>query len=103
MIRRPPRSTRKESSAASDVFKRQIVKRSACVGLNSLKFSLGNMKGDRSSSLGRVKSEVDAVYSFQNTMLDRLIQHLNETKKMPIITKAAVSYTHLTLPTICSV
>ena len=25
MIRRPPRSTRKESSAASDVYKRQIV------------------------------------------------------------------------------
>ncbi|WP_460366127.1 hypothetical protein [Staphylococcus aureus] len=25
MIRRPPRSTRKESSAASDVYKRQVV------------------------------------------------------------------------------
>ncbi|WP_460365995.1 hypothetical protein [Staphylococcus aureus] len=25
MIRRPPRSTRKESSAASDVYKRQII------------------------------------------------------------------------------
>lgn len=41
-----------------------------------------------SDSLSRVRSEVDAVYSFQNVMLDRLIQHLNETKKMSIVTKA---------------
>ncbi|WP_460366229.1 hypothetical protein, partial [Staphylococcus aureus] len=30
MIRRPPRSTRKESSAASDVYKRQSAQRTAC-------------------------------------------------------------------------
>ncbi|WP_460366185.1 hypothetical protein, partial [Staphylococcus aureus] len=32
MIRRPPRSTRKESSAASDVYKRQDLDRVSIVG-----------------------------------------------------------------------
>ncbi|WP_460365908.1 hypothetical protein, partial [Staphylococcus aureus] len=34
MIRRPPRSTRKESSAASDVYKRQI-KKFMCIAIFS--------------------------------------------------------------------
>ena len=33
MIRRPPRSTPKPSSAASDVYKRQVVKHSSCFSM----------------------------------------------------------------------
>ena len=36
MIRRPPRSTRKESSAASDVYKRQVPRVVAIVTFESL-------------------------------------------------------------------
>ncbi|WP_460366241.1 hypothetical protein, partial [Staphylococcus aureus] len=36
MIRRPPRSTRKESSAASDVYKRQVLVVAARLALGSL-------------------------------------------------------------------
>ena len=39
MIRRPPRSTRKESSAASDVYKRQVM----AVGKAGIKLDLENL------------------------------------------------------------
>ena len=37
MIRRPPRSTRKESSAASDVYKRQVEKKFTQIELYNAK------------------------------------------------------------------
>ena len=38
MIRRPPRSTRNMSSAASDVYKRQLLDWRQCFGKNSMKY-----------------------------------------------------------------
>src|SRR5665811_1392286 len=39
MIRRPPRSTRVRSSAASDVYKRQFIERALALNLNQRIFS----------------------------------------------------------------
>ncbi|WP_460366297.1 hypothetical protein, partial [Staphylococcus aureus] len=39
MIRRPPRSTRKESSAASDVYKRQIDRRDLALAADPVSYT----------------------------------------------------------------
>eukprot|EP00826_Nyctotherus_ovalis_P049850 TRINITY_DN6051_c0_g1_i7.p1 TRINITY_DN6051_c0_g1~~TRINITY_DN6051_c0_g1_i7.p1 ORF type:complete len:102 (-),score=25.23 TRINITY_DN6051_c0_g1_i7:828-1109(-) len=76
MIRRPPRSTRKESSAASDVYKRQVLKKSSSpprvpllypisvdfrkatsnTFMNSLKFSANLFTASLYSSLSSILS-----------------------------------------------
>ena len=48
MIRRPPRSTRKESSAASDVYKRQLPVQASSLGRN---YSEWNLDGKLKSRL----------------------------------------------------
>ena len=38
--------------------------------------------------LKKTQSEVNTTYSFQNALLDKLIQHLTATKKMQIVSRA---------------
>eukprot|EP00825_Cyclidium_porcatum_P046350 TRINITY_DN7262_c0_g1_i2.p1 TRINITY_DN7262_c0_g1~~TRINITY_DN7262_c0_g1_i2.p1 ORF type:complete len:117 (-),score=26.45 TRINITY_DN7262_c0_g1_i2:68-418(-) len=86
MIRRPPRSTHCISSAASDVYKRQ---------LHDARPRLFISMGGHKSELGlrdKNSAYVSAILS-KNGFNRPVLQHGPRT----------VSYTHLTLPTICSV
>src|SRR5450756_3161099 len=96
MIRRPPRSTQSRSSAASDVYKRQVVPT--------------HHKGGRPCSQARWREYVDALLYITRTGCPwRALPHdftagwSAAHEHLTKWTRTAVSYTHLTLPTIYSV
>ena len=60
MIRRPPRSTRKESSAASDVYKRQITGEEKEIYLGDIIINLNKIKNKK--VLKNFKIEFDRLW-----------------------------------------
>src|SRR5450756_2886783 len=107
MIRRPPRSTQSRSSAASDVYKRQVYEIlidfvGRILGQNPALFASIQMNADRSvreafltqcAALVEIINANDSA-AFIATM-KRAAKHFGDAEP--------VSYTHLTLPTIYSV
>eukprot|EP00826_Nyctotherus_ovalis_P007924 TRINITY_DN1203_c0_g1_i9.p1 TRINITY_DN1203_c0_g1~~TRINITY_DN1203_c0_g1_i9.p1 ORF type:complete len:109 (-),score=26.58 TRINITY_DN1203_c0_g1_i9:57-350(-) len=93
MIRRPPRSTRKESSAASDVYKRQNYMK-----LLISEWSLLLKFISRGSFLMKGRS-----YKPRPQLILRVVElrryHLLLHGLRVHVYVVAVSYTHLTLPT----
>ena len=98
MIRRPPRSTLDRSSAASDVYKRQAVYRTAdldifdfdrCTGLFS---DPVNITIDDSNSLGGLAFSPNSRFLYVSSVLD-VYQY--DTEASDIASSMAVSYTHL--------
>ena len=82
MIRRPPRSTLDRSSAASDVYKRQVS--GSCIARVS--------KVGASTEIGKIGHSLENIVK-EKTPLQ--IQIRNFTGKMVIFGVIAVSYTHL--------
>ena len=82
MIRRPPRSTLDRSSAASDVYKRQI-----------LVTALTNRALVELAEKEHLKTELAEGKIFKSALT------ADESKNKKIRGLKAVSYTHLTLPT----
>ena len=137
MIRRPPRSTQSRSSAASDVYKRQVYvsnKKETNYDpqttyvyqdyLDLVTYSLalrfvapiwGDIHNRLNSEFGKDAKEVYSMEILYDTCMvsnpeknyictaeNRLREFIANTK-LKLETNAAVSYTHLTLPTIYSV
>src|SRR5665811_129574 len=117
MIRRPPRSTRVRSSAASDVYKRQVQKIINNVfadgQLDECELTLKDLH-HIARSFNKILSgifhqriqypqAIDKKKSHDN--LDKQPPKNNGTKsgEAPEKSREAVSYTHLTLPTILRV
>eukprot|EP00826_Nyctotherus_ovalis_P033740 TRINITY_DN2748_c0_g1_i19.p1 TRINITY_DN2748_c0_g1~~TRINITY_DN2748_c0_g1_i19.p1 ORF type:complete len:103 (-),score=47.22 TRINITY_DN2748_c0_g1_i19:45-332(-) len=95
MIRRPPRSTHCISSAASDVYKRQVER--------LYEMSEGALEYYR--MLPKVIERMSAVkYLHEESagLMNRIIA-IEKAQATIQGELKAVSYTHLTLPTICSV
>src|SRR5450756_3151828 len=111
MIRRPPRSTQSRSSAASDVYKRQIDE-------HKLEFVIAAKSNKKIKAIlekhRKENGDTSTVfeYKFQEggptfnivAMWDQKKGYIlfATNKKMGLIDTFAVSYTHLTLPTIYS-
>ena len=120
MIRRPPRSTRKESSAASDVYKRQT--------LINLKDEHFKLKDKYLNALGTIKNykindfieldrkirgidrvlqenflntatELRTIFQNQQRVFNLSVSERYSNIKFFLLTLLPVSYTHLTLPT----
>ena len=102
MIRRPPRSTPKTSSAASDVYKRQV-----CRWLiNKTGISELLMVARQQEPLALLQKELDGgtITSLDEALpqADIVVWVASMPKTIEINTdnlKKPVSYTHLTLPT----
>ena len=115
MIRRPPRSTRKESSAASDVYKRQVTTgASSDIEQATQRARAMVMQAGLSKELGPVAYGSNEEEVFLGRSVARTQNMSEETSKKvdseirKIVDKGyerartvltAVSYTHLTLPT----
>ena len=85
MIRRPPRSTQGVSSAASDVYKRQVIKE--------------DEKIDKYETL--IEQQVVNLIALRQPMAIDLRETVTALKMSSDLERiGAVSYTHLTLPTI---
>src|SRR5450756_2800902 len=102
MIRRPPRSTQSRSSAASDVYKRQLVLRlevdHGLTAVTALTMHvLEQMQGQRTGMI-----EQEHVTLLQ---IIKIVGGEFRQQAVQLIAHAerSVSYTHLTLPTIYSV
>src|SRR5665811_2631940 len=101
MIRRPPRSTRVRSSAASDVYKRQPIGACLAAGQATGTFKPGN---HGSTFGGNPLACVAGMTTLSIVEQDQLLAHAEQLGQF--IRRgltAAVSYTHLTLPTILRV
>ena len=132
MIRRPPRSTQSRSSAASDVYKRQIlmpittplVKVNAVRNLKATVILFGDNYDETYKEALRISEERNLcfihpfddpeVIAGQGTIAIELEQQVNEPPEAIYVAVGGggliagisiytVSYTHLTLPTIYSV
>ena len=82
MIRRPPRSTLDRSSAASDVYKRQLVQ-FADVGLADRAMQAA-VEHDQGEALGFLRGEIPVSYTHlraHETVLDLVCRLLLEKKK----------------------
>src|SRR5659263_777539 len=99
MIRRPPRSTQSRSSAASDVYKRQVHESlDAVADLNERaeRDDLGDLAGDD-------RADLEALDELLPRVVLRLLQSERDTLAVEVDVEdlnldlvAPVSYTHLT-------
>src|SRR5450756_3205752 len=122
MIRRPPRSTQSRSSAASDVYKRQVLEvhskdRRISLGLKQLepnpwttidsRYSVGSVVEGRVRNMTdfgafiEIEEGIDGLVHVSDLSWTKRVKHPSEILKKGMI--VPVSYTHLTLPTIYSV
>src|SRR5680860_1877038 len=97
MIRRPPRSTQSRSSAASDVYKRQVRR---VTGPSVLPRSMSGRFMYGSPEISRDRNPVACGDGASQDRGDHLPLE-QETEVWAV--DGPVSYTHLTLPTIYSV
>eukprot|EP00657_Telonema_sp_P-1_P004455 TRINITY_DN20311_c0_g1_i1.p1 TRINITY_DN20311_c0_g1~~TRINITY_DN20311_c0_g1_i1.p1 ORF type:complete len:118 (-),score=31.44 TRINITY_DN20311_c0_g1_i1:150-503(-) len=104
MIRRPPRSTQSRSSAASDVYKRQFS--TIAFGQDSPtqapKIAIKVTKGE-TITLDGIKIKFAEVLEDSRCPTNVNCIWAGRAKVKVEVTSNAVSYTHLTLPTIYSV
>ena len=118
MIRRPPISTQRRSSAASDVYKRQVLSAEAVSATEvKLSYATNNVTNatifrdsDKVVTVG--SGNVSGVYNDKDLAPDTVFVYtlrngdtIGATKlaEATVGTPKPVSYTHLTLPTIFSV
>ena len=94
MIRRPPRSTQRRSSAASDVYKRQVGYRSHCHMGSDTTRPPGIPPGQRQSMGTRRPPSVSYTHLRAHETPEHLVCRLLLEKKKPI--SAALVYTSLT-------
>ena len=95
MIRRPPRSTRKESSAASDVYKRQIKNLSAYLrkaaidgkieihdysGLKEINYNLRKI-GVNINQIAKRINETNSIYQSDMEDIQRKVNEIWRTQK----------------------
>src|SRR5450756_3182551 len=108
MIQRPPRSTQSRSSAASDVYKRQILN-SLLTILNERKYHNGREIVDvpllsvfgASNEFPEEEESLEALFDrFLFRYRLSYIQDDENFQNLLFRSPNAVSYTHLTLPTI---
>ena len=126
MIRRPPRSTQSRSSAASDVYKRQIIDQLKRLGASCdwerLRFTMDDMLSRAVKEVFVTLYEEGLIYKGKyiinwcprcvTALANDEVEHTDENGHLWYIHYpfadgngyvTAVSYTHLTLPTIYSV
>src|SRR5450756_2702982 len=107
MIRRPPRSTQSRSSAASDVYKRQLLDRRSAhralevVAVASAQLAVQHLVALEVGNLEVLEPVPDRIQALQvelGTLAD--LGHLTLGRVTHLAPRV---YTHLTLPTIYSV
>eukprot|EP00826_Nyctotherus_ovalis_P030492 TRINITY_DN24342_c0_g2_i1.p1 TRINITY_DN24342_c0_g2~~TRINITY_DN24342_c0_g2_i1.p1 ORF type:complete len:123 (-),score=14.46 TRINITY_DN24342_c0_g2_i1:51-392(-) len=113
MIRRPPRSTHCISSAASDVYKRQVSTQSTWATCRTqvhlyeprIEFVVKyKIKSIKLKTILPMLYHICACINSSLYNLSKLWYYITFPIKLNAMTlPQAVSYTHLTLPTICSV
>src|SRR5450756_3213121 len=105
MIRRPPRSTQSRSSAASDVYKRQVgtIAYSIAAFLPAATSLLSQLKTTAVSPDVRGLSVGNQWIGLANQSTWLVWAALIDERSVLLVGSSSVSYTHLTLPTIYSV